>query len=296
MTSLDVTRAQSLATLRAAFDAGVNFFDTAFAYGVNGESERLIAEALGGRRSEIVLATKGGISWDASLNRHLDGRPESLQRQCEASLQRLNTDHVELYYLHAPDPDTPIEDSAGAVAQLIQEGKALFAGASNCTLKQLRRFHSVCPLAAVQPPYNMLLRDIEAEIAPWCVKNGVAIACYWPLMKGLLAGKLPRDHQFHPGDGRAKYPMFQGSEWEKNQDLLDELRAIAGDVGKPVSQLVINWTINQPGITSAICGAKRPEQIEETAGAMHWRLDAATAQRIDAALQKRGHAETRWAV
>ena len=142
----------------------------------------------------------------------------------------------------------------------------------------------------------MLLRDIEADTLPWCRRHNVAVVVYWPLMKGLLAGKLPRDHVFAPGDGRAKYPMFQGQEWQRNQDLLDELRAIAAEVGRTVAQVVLNWTIHQAGITSALCGARRGWQNEENAGAAGWRLTTEQMARIDAALTRRGKTVTRWAV
>jgi len=296
MTSLNVNESDSLATLHAAVDAGVNFFDTAYAYGPAGESERLIARAFAGRRHDAIIATKGGIEWDAAGQRVIDGRPQTLLRQCEESLRRLNTDCVELLYLHAPDPNTPLVESAAALLRLKQAGKARAIGASNFSLAQLEAFHAVCPLAAFQPPYNMLQRGIERDTLPWCRQRRIAVCIYWPLMKGLLAGRLPRDYVFQAGDGRAKYPMFQGAEWQKNQDFLDELRAVAAEIGKSVAQVVVNWTIHQPGITAALCGAKRPEQIRETAGAMGWRLTTGQLQRIDAALARRGTAITRAAV
>ena len=296
MTSLDVNEADSLATLHAALDSGINFLDTAYAYGAAGESERLIARAIAGRRNQVVIATKGGIAWDSRGGRVFDGRPETLRRQCEESLQRLETDRVELLYLHAPDPYTPLAESAGELRRLMEEGKTQSIGVSNFNLAQLKEFHAVCPLTAFQPPYNMLQRDIERDVLPWCREQSIAVCVYWPLLKGLLAGKLPRDFVFQKGDGRAKYPMFQGQEWERNQDLLDELRLIAAEVGKTVGQLVINWTIHQPGITAALCGAKRPEQIRETAGAMGWRLSPEQFARIDAALARRGTPVTKGAV
>jgi aryl-alcohol dehydrogenase-like predicted oxidoreductase len=296
MTSLDVNEADSLATLLAALDAGINFLDTAYAYGAAGESERLIARALGRRRDQVVIATKGGIEWDAAGQRVIDGRPNTLRRQCEESLRRLATDHVELLYLHAPDPNTPLADSAGELGRLQAEGKTRLVGVSNFSLAQLQEFHAVCPLAAFQPPYNMLQRDIECDTLPWCREHGISVCIYWPLMKGLLAGTLPRGHVFQPGDGRAKYPMFQGDEWRKNQDFLDELLLLAAEIGKTVAQIVVNWTIQQPGITAALCGAKRPEQIAETAGAMGWQLSGEQLARIDAALSGRGKAVTKAAV
>ena len=289
ITSIDVSETDSLATLRAAFDAGINFFDTAYCYGYDGESERLIGKALGSRRSEIVLATKGGIHWGPDKKQVKDGRPETLQRQCDESLQRLNTDVIDLYYLHAPDPQIPLAESAGAMKRLLEQGKIRAVGVSNLkTIDQYEEFHAVCPISADQPHYNMLQREIEESRLPWCREHNVAVNVYWPLMKGLLAGRLPRDHQFDPRDGRPKYPIFQGEEWRKNQDFLDLLRPIATEAGVTVAQLVIAWTIARPGITSALCGAKRPSQILETAAAMTVRLTSDINAAIDAAIRARG--------
>jgi aryl-alcohol dehydrogenase-like predicted oxidoreductase len=288
MTSLDVNEADSLATLHVALDSGINFFDTAFGYGAAGESERLIARALTGRRDQVVLATKGGIHWGKDGKRVLDARPETLRRECDESLRRLNTDRVELLYLHAPDPETPLAESAGEFQRLLEAGKTRAVGVSNVTLDQLEEFQAICPVAAVQPPYNMLQREIEHDLVPWCRERDISLCVYWPLLKGLLAGGLPRDFVFRPGDGRAKYPMFQGAEWERNQDFLDCLREVAAEAGRTVAQVVINWTIHQPGITAALCGAKRPEQIRDSAGGQGWRLDAGQLRQIDEALVRRG--------
>jgi len=295
ITTLNVTEAESLATLRAAFDSGINFFDTAYCYGYQGESERHIARALGAVRDQIVIATKGGIHWDGTRQAR-DARPETLKRQCEESLRRLATDRVDLLYLHAPDPNVPLADSAGALRELQQAGKTRAVGLSNASLEELEEFASVCPLAAFQPHYNMLQREIEQEQLPWCAARGVAVIVYWPLMKGLLAGKLPRDHVFAPRDGRAKYPMFQGEEWHKNQDLVERLRGVAAAAGKTLPQLVLNWTIHQPGITAALCGARRPDQILENAGALGWRLSRQQMLAIEQALRDRGQPASRGAV
>lgn len=296
MTSLGVNDADSLATLRAAFDSGVTFFDSAYCYGANGESDRLLARAFEGRRDEIVIATKCGLHWGDDGKMAHDASPATIRRECEESLRRLKTDRVEALYLHAPDPTTPIEASAGALKDLLDQGKARSIGVSNFSVEQMEAFHAICPISVAQPPYNMIMRGIERDVLPWCLEREISVCPYWPLMKGLLAGKLARDHVFEAKDGRAKYPMFQGDEWRKNQDLVDELRPIAGEVGRTVSQLAINWTIHRPGITSALCGAKRASQIEESAGAMGWELTADQAGKIEAALARRGEPVSRAAV
>ena len=209
ITSVDVNEADSLATLQAAFDAGINFFDTAYIYGYNGESERLIARALGTHRHEIVIASKCGLAWNEQRQQQRDARPETIRRQCEESLQRLQTDVIDLYYLHAPDPATPLADSAGAIRELLEAGKIRAAGVSNFSrIEQYEEFHAVCPISADQPHYNMLQREIEQDRLPWCREHQVSAMVYWPLMKGFLAGKLPRNHQWDPRDGRQKYPVF----------------------------------------------------------------------------------------
>jgi aryl-alcohol dehydrogenase-like predicted oxidoreductase len=296
ITSIDVSEKASLATLEAAVDTGINFFDTAYCYGFEGESERMIGRALGHRRDEIVIATKGGIHWGKDGKQARDGTAATIRRQCDESLRRLGTDRVELLYLHAPDPGIPIAESAGALKELLDAGKTRSVGLSNATVDELAAFAAVCPLTAYQPHYNMLQREIEASQLPWCVAHGVSVVVYWPLMKGLLAGKLARDHVFDPKDGRRKYPMFQGDEWGKNQDFLDRLRPIAAETGRSVAELVLNWTIHRPGITVALCGAKRPEQIRDNAGGMGWKLNESQLARVDQALADRGAAASRGAV
>jgi aryl-alcohol dehydrogenase-like predicted oxidoreductase len=289
VTTLDTNDADSIATIQACFDLGINHLDTAHVYGPRGESETLVGRAVAGRRDEMVIATKCGIHYEGSTMVN-DARPERLRAECEESLRRLGTDRVELLYLHAPDENVPIEDSAGALRTLMQEGKTCSVGASNCTIEQLEAFTAVCPLAAVQMPYNMLQRDIEQRTIPWCRERNIAVMVYWPLMKGLLAGRLARDHQFHQRDSRRNYPMYQGDQWQKNQDFVARLREAAALSGHTVAQLVIKWTINQPGITSALCGAKRRWQIEELAGAMGWTLSPEQRSKIEAALGERGTA------
>ena len=297
ITSVGVTKRDSLATLEAALDAGINFFDTAYCYGYEGESERLIAEALGLRRDEIVIASKCGIHWGSDRKQARDARPETIRRECDESLQRLGTDRIDLYYLHAPDPATPLAESAGALKELMESGKVRSIGVSNLhTIDEFETFAAACPISASQPHYNMLQREIEADQLPWCHERGVSVMVYWPLMKGMLAGKLRRDHVWDSKDGRQKYPIFQGEQWEKNHDFLDRIRPIAEQSGRNVSQLAIAWVLQRDGITCALCGAKRPEQIRETAGAMDWKLSADELAAVDEAIAERGDVVSRAAV
>jgi aryl-alcohol dehydrogenase-like predicted oxidoreductase len=287
VTTIDVNDVDSIATIRACFDLGINHLDTAYVYGPNGESENLIRRAIEGRRDEVVIATKYGIHFEGR-EMITDGHPDRLRAECDESLRRLGTDRVELLYLHSPDKNVPVAESAGALRELQAAGKTLAVGASNCTLEQFQAFQAACPLAAVQLPYNMLQRDIEQRTIPWCRANNIAVMVYWPLMKGLLAGKLPRDRSLDPRDRRLNYPLYNECDWPKNQEFLDRLRAAAALTGHTVAQLVINWTIHQLGVTAALCGAKRPGQIEETAGAMGWSLTSEQQTLIAAAIAARG--------
>ena len=291
VTSLGVNDTESIDTLKACAELGVNFIDTAYCYGPNGESENLVRRALAESREQYIIATKCGIHYNAEGNQTNDARPEAIFNECEESLRRLGTDRVELYYLHSPDPAVPVAESAGAIRDLISQGKVLYAGASNCSREQIEEFHRVCPLTAVQLPYNMLQRDIEQQTIPWCLENNVAVVVYWALMKGLLAGRLTSQEQLAESDSRRKYPMYQGEEWEKNQAFVTSLSEIADECDRTVAQVVVNWTIQQTGITVALCGAKRPWQLEETAAAMTWELSADQLERINSAIQARGKAE-----
>jgi len=283
LTSPGTNDSDSLATIHACFDLGINHLDTAYCYGFDGESERLIARAVGTRRDEMVIATKGGLHWEDGRQIR-DASPATLRRECEESLRRLGTDRVELYYLHTPDDRVPLAESAGELKRLLDEGKTRAVGVSNVGLEQLETFAAECPLAAFQPPYNMLMRQIEADALPWCRQRNVAVLVYWPLMKGLLAGKIRRDQVFGPDDSRRKYAAFLGPERQRNHDLVDRLGEIARAAGNTVAELVISWTVEQPGVTSALCGAKRPEQIRETAGGSGWQLSDPQRIAIEQAL------------
>jgi aryl-alcohol dehydrogenase-like predicted oxidoreductase len=297
MTRAGITPAAAMATVAAALDAGIVHLDTAYCYGEAGESERAIARALTGRRREAaVIASKCGIHWESGRKQCVDGRPERIRAEVEESLARLGTDHLDLLYLHAPDPTIPIEESAGELAKLVAAGKTRGVGVSNVSLPQLQRFAATCPLSACQLHYNMLQREIEAEILPWCRDHGVAMFVYWPLMKGLLAGTMARDLAFPPTDSRHKYPMFNGAEFQRNLDFVDALRPIARRLGCTLPDLVLAWTAEQPGITCVLFGATSPEQVHVNSRALLCRLDDTARRDIAAAILARGPVASRRAV
>ena len=310
MTRAGVTHAAAVATVRAAVDAGVTHLDTAYCYGERGESERAIGEAIhagrggaGSRlRDAVVLAGKCGIHWepDAALSpprrQVVDGRPERIRAEVEESLVRLGTDRFDLLYLHAPDPAVPIEESAGELRRLMDAGKARAIGLSNASVANLERFATVCPLSACQMQFNMLQPEIEAEVLPWCIRRGVALVAYWPLMKGLLAGKMRRGQEFPADDSRRKYPIFSGDEFARNLDFVDALRPVAARLGCTLTALVLAWTAEQPGITSVLFGATSPEQVAENAAALRCDLDDAARESIRVAIAARGRVAGRKAV
>ena len=294
MTRAGVTAAAAEATVAAAIDAGITHLDTAYCYGEHGESERAIAAALRGRRAEVVIAGKCGIHWEPDpaatppRRQVVDGRPERIRAEVDESLRRLGTDHFDLLYLHAPDPQVPTAESAGELARLLAAGKARAIGASNMSLAQLETFAAACPLSSCQMHFNMLQREIEREILPWCRAHGVAMVVYWPLMKGLLAGTMHRGQVFPTSDSRHKYPMFNGAEFERNLDFVEDLRPIAARLGCSLPDLVLAWTAEQPGITSVLFGATSPEQVGINARALSVDLDDEARRAIAAATAARG--------
>jgi len=302
MTREGVTHAAAVSTITAAIDEGIAHLDTAYCYGEHGESERAIREAVGGRRGAVVIAGKCGIHWEPDPTRSpprrqaVDGRPERLRAQVDESLTRLGTDHLDLLYLHAPDPTIAIEESAGELQRLLEAGKARAIGLSNASVEQLARFSAACPLAACQMHFNMLQREIEKEVLPWCVSNGVAMVVYWPLMKGLLAGRMHRGQTFPPSDSRHRYPMFAGVEFAKNLDFVAAIRPEAVRLGCELADLVLAWTAEQPGITSVLFGATSPEQVRENARALGCGVDDRARAVIREAIVARGPVANRRAV
>lgn len=288
ITSIIDSTDEASAAISAALDVGVNFFDTAYSYGYAGESDALLRKALAGRREQAIIASKAGTHWNDKRERVLDSTRATLIKHAEEILKRLNVDYLDLFYLHTPDGRTPIEESAEGIAEIVRRGWSRYAAVSNVTLAQAQAFHAICPVIAIQPYFNMLQTSAVEELRDFCTRENIGLVCYWVLMKGLLAGHLQRDHQFDPRDRRLAYDIFRGESWQRNQDLVDQLRAIAVRIGCTVSQLVIAWTLAQPGITVALCGAKRPSQIVENAGGMQLQLDLATLAEIDACIAERG--------
>jgi aryl-alcohol dehydrogenase-like predicted oxidoreductase len=295
MTREGITHEAAVATIRAALDAGITHLDTAYCYGERGESERAIREALGGPVPEgLVVAGKCGIHWEPDPSRSpprrqvVDGRPARLRDEVKESLDRLGRARLDLLYLHAPDPGVPIEESAGALRGLLEAGLTRAVGLSNASLDELRRFAAECPLSACQMPFNMLQREIERDVVPWCVEHGVAVIVYWPLMKGLLAGRMHRGQVFPASDSRHKYPMFNGTEFTRNLDFVDTLRPVARRLDVALPDLVLAWTAEQRGLTSVLFGATTPEQVGENARALRCELDDDARAMIAAAIRDRG--------
>ena len=288
ITSVVHSQSECVATIQAALDAGVNFMDTAYSYGYAGESDELLRQALRGRRTEAIIASKVGMHYDRQHKRVLDATPATLLAHAQQILKRLDVEAVDVMYLHTPDGQTPIEDSAGALAEIVRRGWARYAAVSNVSADEAERFNAVCPVIAIQPHFNMLQQDAVVGLRDFCRRHNVALVCYWVLMKGLLAGHLQRDHQFDPRDRRLTYEIFKGEQWQRSQDFLDRLRAIAVRTECTVSQLVIAWTLAQKDITVALCGAKHPAQIIDNAGGMRLQLEDTTLAEIDACIAAAG--------
>ncbi len=263
--------AQSLAALEYAIDHGITLIDTAHMYGKEGESERLVGKAISGKRDRIVLATKCGLHWKGDLMVRDSSRKQIL-KEYEESLRRLNTDYVDLYQVHAYDEKTPIGETAETLTELLEQGKIGAIGVSNYDTAQMAEFARNAPLHTNQPPYNIIMRDIEDSILPHCRMHNLGVITYWPLYRGLLTGKYGSGHRFPDGDSRNDNPHFQSCDLSRTLDMLDKIRPIAAECGKTLAQVIVNWTANQPGITSALCGATRPEHVSQNVDAVGWRL------------------------
>jgi aryl-alcohol dehydrogenase-like predicted oxidoreductase len=288
ITSLDVTDENSVATIREAIDCGIDFLDTAYSYGYDGRSDRVISRALQGRRSTVKIAHKVGQSWNERRERVVDGRPATLVKHAEECLRRLNTDYVDLMYLHSPDPQISLSESASAIQEIVNRGWARYAGVCNVTGPQAIEFMAHCKTSAIQIPFNMFQQNAFRELLPIVENRNVRLVCYWVYMKGLLAGHFERNHQFASNDKRLTYDIYRGDAWERAQNLLDVLRAIAQSKNCTVSQVVMAWTLLQPQMDVALVGAKTPMQISETAGFTRVELSTEEIARIDDGIKANG--------
>jgi len=274
--------AESIATIHRALELGINFLDTADVYGPH-KNEELVGRAVKGRRDRIVLATKFCIVRDpANPNvRGVNGQPDYVRRSCEASLRRLGVDTIDLYYQHRVDPQTPIEETVGAMAELVKQGKVRYLGLSEASPQTLRRAVRVHPIAALQTEYSLWTRDPEAEILATCRELGIGFVAYSPLGRGFLTGQFKRFEDLPADDYRRSSPRFQGENFQKNLDLVHRVDEIAREKGCQPSQLALAWVLAQGNDIVPIPGTKRRKYLEENVGALNVKLSQEDLRRID---------------
>jgi aryl-alcohol dehydrogenase-like predicted oxidoreductase len=279
----------SIAAIHRALTLGINWIDTAAVYG-RGHSEEVVGRAIAGRRDEVMVATKcGRIIGEGQQQPYSRLKADSVRREAEASLRRLNVEVIDLYQIHWPDPEEDIEEGWSAIAELIQAGKVRYGGVSNFNAAQLKRIQAIYPVASLQPPYSMLRRGIEADLLAYCAANQIGVIAYSPMQAGLLTGKFTRERlaTLPDDDWRSRNEQFQEPNLSANLDLVEALRPMAERHGHTVAELAIAWVLRRPEITAAIVGARRPAQIEETAPAGNWHLSAEELAEIDALLARR---------
>jgi aryl-alcohol dehydrogenase-like predicted oxidoreductase len=277
---------ESTATILRALDLGVTLLDTADVYGT-GDNEELVGKAIRGRRDEVFLATKF-----ANMRKKDDpkffavsGKPEYVHAACDASLKRLGVDHIDLYYQHRVDPQTPIEDTVGAMAELVTAGKVRYLGLSEASPATIRRAHKVHPITALQTEYSLWERHVEAEILPTVRELGIGFVAYSPLGRGFLTGTITKPSDLIEGDSRTlRYPRFAGENFAKNQVLVDRVRAIAERKGVRPGQLALAWVMSKGNDVVPIPGTKRRTYLEENAAAANVELTAADVAELEAAV------------
>ncbi len=290
----------AIAAIQTSLDHGVNAIDTAAIYGM-GYSEELVAKAIKGRRHQVVIATKCGMRWDSEEGgdpwpqQDLKGnpvvirknsKPDSIRYECEQSLKRLNTDVIDLYQIHWPDPTTSIEEAWSAMVKLKEQGKVRAIGVSNYSLAQLEEAHAIYPVDSLQPPYSLVRRQIEKDILPFTINHHISVIVYSPLERGLLTGKMTPGYQFPKGDHRELSPTFSSDNRNKVHKALEKIRPIAEKHGATLSQVVINFTFHVPGITAAIVGARNAAQALENAKALQLNLSDLERRLIVGELEK----------
>ncbi len=284
---------ESIAAIQASLDAGVTLIDTAPAYGL-GRSEEIVGKALAGRRDKAIIATKCGLVWHTDKGRHFfdqDGKPvhrylgrDAIHHEVEQSLKRLGTDYIDLYITHWQDPTTPIEETMAALEELRQAGKIRAIGASNVGRGELEQYIAIGGLDAIQERFSMIDREIEADLLPLTRRNGVATLSYSSLALGLLSGGIGPERIFSGDDQRRDNPRFSVGNREKVAAFAKTIRPIAEKHGATIAQIVIAWTLEQEGVTFALCGARNPGQALDNARAGTIRLDQDDLSTIDAAI------------
>jgi aryl-alcohol dehydrogenase-like predicted oxidoreductase len=265
--------------IHRALDLGITLLDTADIYGA---SEVQVGKAIAGRRDQVVIATKFGFNnISGSSEQSINGRPEYVRSACEASLKRLGVDYIDLYYLHRVDPATPIEDTVGAMAELVRQGKVRHIGVSEPNAKTIRRAHDVHPLAAVQSEYSLWTRDVQQEVLPTLVELGIALVAYSPLGRGFLAGRFKSIDDLAPDDWRRNNPRFQGDNFERNFAIVDRIRELAEANGSTPAQLALAWLLNRHDNVIPIPGTSSIRRLEENAQAADLVLTEEDLERIE---------------
>jgi aryl-alcohol dehydrogenase-like predicted oxidoreductase len=287
--------AEAISTIHQAIDLGVTFLDTADAYG-SGHNETLIGKAIADRRDKVIIATKFGLS-DISKGGYtipVNGRPEYVRSACEASLQRLGIDTIDLYYQHRVDPTTPIEETVGTMAELVQEGKVRFIGLSEASAPTIRRAHAVYPITALQSEYSLWSRDVEDEILPTCRELKIGFVPWSPLGRGFLTGQVKAFEDLEPNDWRRMSPRFQGENFQRNLDLVDRVRSMADAKNCTPAQLAIAWLLQQGEDIVPIPGTKRVCYLLESLGGLEIELTPEELDRIDEIVPKGAAAGERY--
>ena len=278
--------AESIATIHRALELGVTLLDTADVYGPS-TNEQLVGRAIAGRRDQVVLATKfGNVRGADGSFRGVNGRPEYVRQACDASLERLGVDHIDLYYQHRVDRTVPIEETVGAMAELVRQGKVRYLGLSEASAATLRRAQAVHPISALQTEYSLWSRDPEDEILPACRALGIGFVAYSPIGRGFLAGRFKTFDDLPEDDWRRNNPRFQGANFTKNLDLVARVEQVAREKGCTPSQLALAWLLAQGEDIVPIPGTKRRRYLEENIGAAAVKLDAKDLRRIEAVAPK----------
>jgi aryl-alcohol dehydrogenase-like predicted oxidoreductase len=286
-----VDRAEASRAIRAALDEGITLIDTADIYGL-GDNERLLGRALSGRRSEALIATKfGNIRTPSGEFVAISGRPEYVRKACEASLRRLRTDVIDLYQQHRVDPATPIEETVGAMHELVVEGKVRFLGVSETQPSDLRRAAQTAPIATLQSEYSLLERSVEGELLPLCAELGIGFLAYSPLGRGLLTGQIHDSKDFEPGDARGsgRYPRLSGRALAANVLLARVTEDVARDTGASSTQVAIAWLLSRASWIVPIPGTKRASHVRQNAQAAELQLSRMMMERLDAIVGPGGH-------